>query len=139
MSLPTNLTTNEVKDESGTENEFSRLRNDSGSVEFTQTGAAPNLPHRLKVSHSEVGAGVSRRRRSMVRVDFSLQGVTSLQPKTISAYIVVDIPVGDVEDYAGAKKAVANLLSFCASTGASTTILYDGTGYGAAALINGTL
>jgi hypothetical protein len=53
--------------------------------------------------------------------------------------LTLDIPVGDIADFSETKNVLAELLSFCASLGASTTILYDCTGNGAATLINGTL
>jgi hypothetical protein len=136
--LPTNLTTNEVKNSAGTEVEFNRLSTLDRSVTFAQVSETPSAPHRLKVSHLETGSGSSLRRRSMVRIDKTVTG-TSGVPRTISAYIVLDIPVGDVANYTETTNCVAELLSFCASLGASTTILYDGTGSGAAAMINGSL
>jgi hypothetical protein len=44
-----------------------------------------------------------------------------------------------MSDFSEANAVVAALVSFLASKGASTTILYDCTGYGAEALINGSL
>jgi hypothetical protein len=136
--LPTNLTTNEVKNSAGTEVEFNRLSTLDRSVTFAQVSETPSAPHRLKVSHLETGSGSSLRRRSMVRIDKTVTGTFGV-PRTISAYIVLDIPVGDVANYTETTNCVAELLSFCASLGASTTILYDGTGSGAAAMINGSL
>jgi hypothetical protein len=75
-----------------------------------------------------------------VRFDLVTESdVDEQTPITTSAYLVIDIPTGLSNDYDTAKKALANLLSLCASTGANTTILYDCSGYGASALINGTL
>jgi hypothetical protein len=58
---------------------------------------------------------------------------------TVSAYVVVDLPVGNLATFDEPKAVLAELMSFCASLGASTTILYDCTGNGAASLINGSL
>jgi hypothetical protein len=138
MSLPNNLTTNEVKNSAGAEVEFNRLSVLDRSVTFAQVSETPSAPHRLKVSHLETGTGAALRRRSVVRIDKTVSG-TSAVPRVISAYMVVDIPVGDIANFTETTNAVAELVSFCASLGASTTILYDGTGYGAAALINGSL
>lgn len=138
MPLPTNLTTNEVKNSAGTEVEFLRLSQLDRSVTFAQSGETPSLPHRLKVSHLETGAGSSSRRRSVCRIDKTIAG-TSTIPRVISAYVVVDIPFGDITTYTEVTNCVAELNSFMASLGASTTILYDGTGNGSAALINGSL
>jgi hypothetical protein len=38
-----------------------------------------------------------------------------------------------------AANVMAELMSFCATTGAATTVLFDGTGNGAATLLNGGL
>lgn len=140
MSLPTTLNTSEVKNAAGAEQEFGRLSQSDRQLVFGLLTEAPYTPHRITISHQETGTGVARRRRSMVRVDKSIVGQVDLtKVEKISAYMVVDSPVGNMTTTAEIANTVANLLSLCASTGATTTILYDGTGYGAAAAINGTL
>jgi hypothetical protein len=138
MPLSNNLTTNEVKNSAGTEVEFNRISTLARSLEFAQSGEQPNLPHRLKVSHSESGAGSLLRRRSVVRFDKTVAGVSGT-PRVVSVYTVADIPVGDLAAFTEVANVAAELNSFMASLGASTTILYDGTGSGTAALINGSL
>jgi len=141
MSLPTNLTTNEVKDAAGTEIEF--LRFDAGQPRkliYAKSGETPAYEHRLEIAHLESGTGLRRRRRSKVAVRIGhLSSVDSLTPVFTLGYIILDSPVGAITDLTVPAKCIANIMSFTASLGASTTILYDGTGYGAAALINGTL
>lgn len=136
--FPNNLTTNEVKDSAGVEVEFLRIASVDRSLTFAKSGESPNAPHRIKISHLETGSGASTRRRSVVRVDKTITGV-SLAPRTVSAYVVVDAPIGDISATTDIKDTIANLLSLVASTGATTTILYDCTGYGADALTNGSL
>lgn len=136
--LPTNLNTNEVKDNSGAEVEFSRLSTLDRSVTFAQVSETPNLPHRIKVSHQETGEGNARRRRSVLRVDKSVLGVSGT-PRVVSSYIVTDIPVGDISSLITAANVQAELMSLFASTGADTTIKFDNSGYGADALKNGSL
>lgn len=65
--------------------------------------------------------------------------VDSTLPVVISAYAVLDSPVGALVANTEPTNVVAELMSFLASLGASTTILYDGTGNGAAALLSGGL
>lgn len=138
--LSNTLNTNEIKNSAGTEVEFSRLSTSARSTVFSQIGETPSLPHRLTISHQETGQLLKARRRSVVRIDKTvISGVDSSTPVTVSAYVVMDIPVGAMTSIAEATNAIAELLSFCASLGASTTILYDGTGNGAAALLNGGL
>jgi len=136
--LPTNLTTNEVKDSSGTEVEFLRMSTEGRKVIFQKSGELPNAPSRLTVSHGEVGDGLTKRRRSLVRVDRTINGGSGT-PRVVTAYVVCDFPVGDLASDAELKTALAYLLSFCASTGADTTVKYDCTGNGASALIAGSL
>lgn len=136
--LSNSLNTNEVKNSAGTEVEFSRLSTNGRTTEFSQISETPALPHRLKISHLETGAGANLRRRSVVRVDKSVAG-TSGSTRVVSAYCVVDLPVGDIPTYAEPKNALAELMSFLATTGAATTVLFDCTGNGADALINGGL
>lgn len=76
----------------------------------------------------------------MIRVDkTTISGVDDVTPITTSAYMVLDAPIGANETTAEMANVIAELVSFVASLGASTTILYDGTGNGAQALIQGSL
>jgi hypothetical protein len=138
VMIPANLTTNEVKNAAGTEEEFLRQYTAERKLIFAKSGELPNLPHRLTISHVESGAGVDLVRRSLIRIDKTILGVSGV-PRTISTYEVTVIPVGDLAAYTEVKNAKANLMSFTASQGATTTILYDCTGYGADAATNGTL
>lgn len=138
--LSNTLNTNEVKNSAGTEVEFSRLSTVDRRTEFAQVAETPSLPHRLSISHQETGSGLKKRRRSVVRVDkTTISGVDDVTPITTSCYIVLDYPVGASENDDEAQNVIAEILSFCASLGASTTILYDGTGNGAKALLEGGL
>jgi hypothetical protein len=137
--LANTLNTNEVKNAGGTEVEFQHLRYPTGnSREYSLINESPQLTHRLKISHQLTGSGTSERRRSVVRFDKEVAGADGSQV-TVSSYVVVDIPVGNLATYDEAKAVLAELMSFCASLGASTTILYDCTGNGATSLINGSL
>ena len=136
--LSNTLNTNEIKDRSGTEVEFQRISQNGRSTEFAQITETPIAPHRLKISHLESGASTNKRRRSVVRFDKTVTGADSL-PVTVSAYAVLDIPIGDLSVYDESKNVLAELMSFCASLGASTMILYDCTGNGAVSLVTGGL
>jgi len=138
--LSNSLVTNEVKNSAGTEVEFSRIAISDRATEFSQVSEAPSSPHRLKISHLETGSGLNKRRRSLVRFDKTvISTVDSETPVTVSAYAVLDSPVGALTANTEPTNVVAELMSFLASLGASTTILYDGTGNGAAAMLNGGL
>lgn len=136
--LANTLNTNEIKNSAGTEQEFSRLSTSERQTEFAVISEAPNAPHRLKVSHLESGSGLTKRRRSLVRFDKTIAGANT-DPVVVSAYAVLDIPIGNISSSTEPKNVLANLMSFLASLGASTTILYDCTGNGADVLINGGL
>nr|QDH86553.1 MAG: hypothetical protein H1BulkLitter5580_000002 [Leviviridae sp.] len=136
--LPTNLTTNEVKDAAGAEIEFLRIGTEGRKVVFAKSGEAPNAPHRITVQHTEIGTGVALRRRSNIRVDKTVTGV-SLAPRVVTFSATLDAPVGDLSADTEIKAVIANMVSFLASLGASTTILYDCTGNGAASLVQGSL
>ncbi len=138
--LANTLNTNEIKNSAGTEVEFGRLSQGERTTEFGALTETPSLPHRLSVRHSEVGTGTDLRRRSVIRVDKTIAGqVDTTKPATVSFYVVGDIPVGNMTAYSEAQNVLAELLSFCASTGATTTILYDCSGNGAVTLISGSL
>lgn len=138
--LPQHLVTNEVKDNLGNEVEFYRVNNAERLVEFAKSGENYNLPCRIRLGHTYIGTGLLARRRSVLRVDNAVTGGTDAMKKAnIAMYTVADIPVGNLTSNTAVKIALAYLMSLLASQGASTTILYDGSGYGADGLINGIL
>jgi len=138
--LSNSLNTNEIKNSAGTEVEFSRLSTSDRQTVYSQIAETPSAPHRLTIAHQESGSGMKLRRRSVVRFDKTvISGVDSVTPITVSAYAVLDFPVGASTSSAEAANVLAELMSFLASLGASTTILYDGSGNGAATLLSGGL
>jgi len=138
--LSNTLNTNEIKNASAAEVEFQRLESNGRSTEFAQITEQPSLPHRLRVSHQESGVGIKARRRSVVRFDKTvMSGVDATLPVTVSAYAVIDIPVGAFTAITEASNVLAELMSFLSTTGAGTTVLFDCTGNGAATLLNGGL
>lgn len=138
--LSNSLNTNEIKNAAGTEVEFSRLSTSDRATVFQQVAEAPSLPHRLGISHAESGSGIKKRRRSLVRIDKTvMSGVDATLPVTVSCYAVLDAPVGALTASTELSNVIAELISFLASSGANTTILYDCTGNGANALLTGGL
>lgn len=138
--LSNTLNTNEIKDSAGVEVEFNRLSQLDRSTVYSKIGETPSLPYRLTIAHQEVGTGLKKRRRSVVRFDKTvISGVDSVTPVTHSAYVVLDAPIGAITTNADAAHVLANLMSFVATTGAGTTVLFNGTGNGAVALLDGSL
>jgi len=138
--LNNTLNTNEIKNSAGTEQEFQRLATSDRQTEFALITEAPSLPHRLKIQHLETGTGINKRRRSVVRFDKTVMStVDTTIPVTISAYVVLDAPIGALAAATELANVLANLQSFLATTGAATTVLFDGTGSGATALLTGGL
>lgn len=138
--LSTTLNTNEIKNSLGTEQEFGRRSGpDSNGVEYALLTEAPNLKHRFSIKHTELGTGVDKRRRSLLRFEKQVAGqVDTTKSPSVLAYVVMDIPVGNLTAYTEAQNTLANLMSLLASTGADTTIKFDCSGNGATALVNGT-
>jgi len=138
--LSNTLVTNEIKNAAGTEEEFERLSMSERTSEFARVGEVPSYPHRLKIAHQEIGSGVNKRRRSNVTFDKTVAGqVDTTQPMKCRFSLTADIPVGNMSSNSLPNDVAANLSSFFASLGASTTILYDGTGNGTSTLVKGTL
>jgi hypothetical protein len=138
--LSNTLNTNEIKNSAGTEQEFGRLSSEARATEYGNLTETPSAPHRFSVKHTEIGTGLSKRRRSLIRFDKSVTGQVDTETAAqTSAYIVMDIPIGNLTAYDEPKNVLANLMSFCATTGAGTTVLFDCSGNGATALINGSL
>jgi len=137
--LANTLNTNEVKNAAGTEVELQSLGIVGRSHTFAKIGESPAFPVRLSINHTEIATGNKARRRSNDRVDITFLSEVDLQtPVTVSAYIVLDAPVGHMTSMSKAADAIAMLLSFNATLG-GTTVLYDGSGNGAQALLTGGL
>jgi hypothetical protein len=138
--LSNTLNTNEIKDADGVEQEFQRLSTIGRTTEFANITEAPDLPHRLKISHLEIGNGLKKRRRSVIRFDRTVVNQTdSTIREPVSAYVVLDAPIGILDDSSDMKDILANLQSFLSTTGAGTTVLFNGTGNGAVTLCTGGL
>jgi hypothetical protein len=134
------LNTNEIKDSAGAEVEFTQISLGPRESTYKYVLETPALPNRLVIKHSEVGSGFSLRRRSLVRFDKSVVStMDATKNVTMSAYAVVDLPVGAIASQVTFTPVLAYLLSFCASLGVTTTILYDCTGNGARALLQGEI
>lgn len=138
MPLTNTLNTNEVKDRAGVEVEYTMFENVGRTKRFKKVSEAPNLQDRLSIRHEEIGTGVDTRRRSNVRFDLQVVG-TSGKTRTCTAHLTTDFPIGDIGDYNTPKDVLARLLSFESTTGAGTTVLFDGSGTGAQIHLNGEL
>jgi len=137
--LSNTLVTNEVKDAAAAEVEFERISIGAETTIFKKIVDDVANPIRMSVSHQHVGSGPTRQRRSVLRFDKGVTNSVTGNKGTSSAYVVLVSPEGVIENQNNDKAVLAYLISFLASLGASTTILYDCTGTGAAALINETL
>jgi len=138
--LTNTLNTNEVKDAAAAAISFSRISISDRSTEFAKVGETPAQSYRLKIAHQQSGAGIKLRRRSVVRFDKTvISSVDSVTPVTVSGYFVMDAPIGALTSGTEMANVVANVLSFCATTGAATAVLFDGTGNGAVCLLSGGL
>jgi hypothetical protein len=138
--LSDTLNTNEIKNASAVEVEFHRLSSSDRSTEFAQITEPPSQPHRLKISHQESGSGFTKRRRSVVRFDKTVAStVDATKTATCSAYLVLDAPIGALVANTEFANVLAEVMSFVATTGAATTVLFDCTGNGASALLAGGL
>lgn len=138
--LSTTLVTNEVKNAAGVEIEFERTGGEGRQSVYSARPINYALPNNLSVKHSEVGSGITRRRRSVVRFDKTVVStVDNVTPVTVSVYAVADIPEGALLANTEAANVLAQLNSFLSTTGAATTVLFDGTGNGSQVLLNGTL
>jgi hypothetical protein len=133
------LNNNEVRDNTGTAVVFNRVSTNGKSSEYQIASEPPNAPKRISIKHAETGSGFARRRRSVLRADFTRTStVDATKMTTTSAYVVLDAPVGahtSTGDYAS---ALSYIIALLANTGAAnTTIVYNGTATGAVALLNG--
>lgn len=138
MPLADTLVTNEIKDASGTEIEFSKLDSEGREKIFAKVGESYSLRHRFSISHEETGVGMKRVRRSKAGVIYdSISEVDGETVVTAQAYSVLVLPVAHYTTQTSAKMVMANLNSALASDGTSTTVKYDGTGTFTNAMLNG--
>lgn len=139
--LSNTLNTNEIKDSTGAEVEFTRLSTGEGRrTEFAKIGETPALEHRLTIAHQETGSSLAKRRRSVVRIDKDVTStIDATKTVTVTSYMVVDLPIGAMAANTEFANVIAEIMSFVATTGAGTTVLYNCTGNGADVLLNGGL
>lgn len=136
--LASTLNAGDVKNSAGTGTVYSRVSSNTNGTEFASSAETPSRPDRFKVSHQTTGSGFTRKRRSVIRFDYThASDVDATKNVVTSFYVVGDIPVGAVVSTTPIKDALAKLLSLVAGTAAGTTILYDGTGNGAICLLRG--
>jgi len=138
--LSNTLVTNEIKNSAGTEVEFNRISTEGRTTVFAAVSETPALPHRMSIAHRESGSGAKKIRESRIRFDKTvISTVDSVTPVVVSSVFSVRIPSGALTSTAEVANVIAELVSLVASLGASTTILYDGTGNGAQVLLSGGL
>jgi hypothetical protein len=137
--LTNTLSTNEIKNAAGTGVTFDRRSISDHETEFRNT-TNPALPKVLTIAHEEIGNGLKKRRRTKILFDVtSISTVDSITPVVTTIYQVIDSPIGAITSTSPIAEVLAYMNSFMASLGASTTILYDGSGNGAVIALNGTL
>jgi len=132
------LNTNEVKNSSGTEVEFTSMDSSGRTREFQQIAETPNLRHRLQIAHREAGSAEDNRRQSKIGIFKEVTGASG-KKRVVRCNLTIDAPVGDLSSDTEIKNVIAEVLSFCATTGAGTTVLFDCSGNGASLLVSGAL
>lgn len=138
--LPNLLSNNEIKDSAGLEVEFQRLNTKDSTTEYGKVGEIPSLPLRMSVKHTETGEGINKIRRSLIRFDGSeLGGVDSLKVASGSVYLVMQTPIGNLANMNLMTNLLAHMQSFVSTTGAATTVLFNGSGTGAQVLLTGSI
>jgi hypothetical protein len=141
MGLPSNLNTNEVKDRAGTEVEFTFFDDSKPrSREWQRSNQAPYLIESIKVQHRDVGKpGFFLVRQSNLRI---VKNVLSLVDNSTIVPIIsshsLQIPIGALTTFDAVKDVVAYHNTLMATIN-GTTVLFDGTGTAAAAMIAGTV
>jgi len=132
------LNNNEVRNAAGT----AIIMQSQGTVgrthTYTYVGSDPRLVTTLTIKHQEVGTGARLVRESLVAAETCSIGADGVTIVKSRAQLKVSAPIGAVNSMAPVTDAVAYLLSFVGTTGTST-LLYNGTGTGAAAVLAGAI
>lgn len=138
--LAESLNTNQIKNAAGTEKEFFKIGplGDSGS-KYQLIPQDITEPHVMNVRHAIEGTGVGRKRKSVIRFEKSTAGlVDATKQATCWAQVTTSVDIGNLENLDNLKEVLANLMSFLATTGAGTTVLFDCTGTGAVSILEGS-
>jgi hypothetical protein len=137
--LPQNLTTNEVKNASGTEVEFLRWRESERKIEFAKSGETPNAENRHLISHQDdIGTGINERRRSALISRYEFTGASG-EKREVKITTTYDVPVGDMTTLANVNELAAQHGSLLYLDGTGTTFLFAGTGVAHSSLRDGSL
>jgi hypothetical protein len=138
--LSDSLVTNEIKNAAGTEIEFSRRSQGVNETEYYALSEGATTEHTMRIKHAVSGTGRNKVQSSAIRFDKTvISTVDLITPCIHSFYFVLKSPIGLMLAKDESKNVIAEGMSFLASLGANTTILYDCSGNGALSLINRSL
>jgi hypothetical protein len=139
MPLPTNLNTNEVRNASGTEQEFLFHKDGDNSREWRKSGGSPSLIESLLVQHEEVGKLANLQRRSNFKTKLTFLSETdSVTMKDIVISTTVLVPSGHLSSMTKVILAAAYHGSALSGNGTVNVLTYDGSGTLFNSLIYGT-
>lgn len=141
MPFADTLNTNQIRNAAGAEVEFQHLLTGPGRVKvYAQTGETPSLRHRFTIQHREVGTGLRTVRQSNLKIDKDVVSqVNAVDTARITVSLRLDAPIGHLTSTTELANVLAEMATALATKGdVGATLLTDGTGYGAAALINGS-
>ncbi len=88
---------------------------------YKDATAALDQPHTLKVSHQYSGDGVTRRRRTLTRIDRVVEDAQGVQGN-LAVYVVVDVPEG-IATTAQVTEQVTLMKNHLAATGVIAKIV----------------
>jgi hypothetical protein len=89
--------------------------------EYKDATAALDQPHTLKISHQYSGAALTRRRRTLTRIDRVVEDANGEQGN-LAVYLVVDVPEG-VATTAQVTEQVTLMKNHLAATGVIAKIV----------------
>jgi len=137
--LPDTLNTNQVRTSAGVEVELQLTLNEGRLKQWEKFPAVPSKPIKLVVQHQVISKDFKERRRSKIGV--AIRHASEVDPTILvdsQAYIVIDTPQGAMNTTTVLADSIAMLLSFVGTTD-GTTLLLNGNGNGAQALLNGAM
>lgn len=138
--LNNTLSSGEVKNASAANEVFEQIRMLDNKRVFRNISYPAGQPCDLTIGHQEIGDGIAKRRRSVIRFDKTfVGGVDATKLATVSAYVVLDSPIGNFSTNTYPKEVIAHVMQLLASDGVGgVAIVHDCTGKGAQTLLNGT-
>jgi hypothetical protein len=106
----------------GSAESFQRISVDGRKALYNVAARTPGNECVLTIGHTDVGSGISRRTRTLVRIDDNIVLSDTVTPGVNSIQLVIDRPVSQAADTA-VLEALAKLVNYLDTAGVGQAII----------------